>query len=384
MQRLFAATALPLALASLACTKPEEARHPPADGAPVPVVAATAHEETLPLTYRASGTVRGRNTTVLTSKTTGYVRTVRVRSGDVVTLGQPLVELEANDVRASVARARASLDESTEAKAEAESALASAHAGAKVAKSSYDRAAALLQDKAIPQQQYDEAEARWNAAQAQERMAQARVRTVASSIDGARAALGEANATLGYAVISAPFAGRVLERRVDPGALAAPGTALLTIADEGTPRVEVAVEESRADQVHVGDAADVEIEASRGALAGTVGEIVPNVDVASRAFLVKVDLAPDAGPLRPGTFARVGFHVGERARLVVPTTAITSFGALDRVFVLDGGRARLRMITRGEVAGPWTYVLSGLAKDERVVAAPPSDLRDGAPVEVQR
>ncbi len=56
-------------------------------------------------------------------------------------------------------------------------------------------------------------------------------------------------------------------------------------------------------------------------------------------------------PLRPGTFARVSFPIGTKPRLVAPTTALTSFGALDRVFVVDGGRARLRMITRGEAAG---------------------------------
>ena len=49
---------------------------------------------------------------------------------------------------------------------------------------------------------------------------------------------------------------------------------------------------------------------------------------------------------------------------------------------VDAGRARLRMITRGEVEGPWTCVLSGLSKDERVVAAPPADLRDGTAVRV--
>lgn len=382
MRRLPAGLALSSAVILSACAKPE-AHHPPPDASPVTVAGGIAHDETLPVMYRASGTVRGRNTTVLTSKTMGYVRTVRVRSGDRVTAGQPLVDLEANDIRASVARARAALDQSTESKAEAESALVAARANAKVARSSYERSAMLLKDNAIPQQQYDEAEARWHAAQAQEQMAQARVRSVGSAIDEAKAAVGEASATLGYAEIVAPFGGRVLERRVDPGALAAPGTPLLVIADEGSLRVEAAIEESRAGDVEVGDDADVEIDALTKPVLGKVGEIVPNVDVASRAFLVKIDLPAEAGAQRPGTFARVGFHVGSRSRLVVPTTAITPFGALDRVFVIDGGRARLRMITRGASEPPWTEVLSGLAKDERIVVSPPVDLRDGAPVEVK-
>lgn len=379
MGRIFVVALLPSALLSSACAT-GEAHHPRPEPSPASVVTATVHEESLPVVYRASGTVRGRTTTEITSKTTGYIRAVRVRSGDRVAAGQPLVELEANDVRASVARARAALERSNGAKAEAENALAAAEANAKVAKSSYDRAAALLDDKAIPQQQYDEAEARWRTAQAQALMAEARVRSVGSTIEEARAALGEVSATLGYAEIDAPFSGRVLERRADPGALATPGMVLLVISDDGTPRVEAAVDESRAGDVKVGDDANVQIDTLAKPVVGRVGEIVPSVEAASRAFLVKVDLPPDAVGLRPGTFARVGFFVGTRPRLVVPTTAVTAFGALDRVFVVDAGRARLRMITRGESDPPWTEVLSGLAKDERVVDSPPLGLRDGTPV----
>ena len=385
MPRTAIALLLPL-LAVTACAG--EPRHPAPENGPVsvsvPVSVATAHEESLPVVYRASGTVRGRNTTVLTSKTMGYVRSVRVHPGDRVTAGQPLVELEANDVRASVARARAGLDQSSQAKTEAENGLEAARAAAKIAESTHDRMGALLKDSAISQQQYDEAEARWRGAVAQEQMAQARVGSASSSIDEAKAGLGEAQVTLGYASIVAPFAGRVLERRVDPGTLASPGMPLLVVADEGTLRVEASVEESHLDDVKVGDVANVEIQNLPAPIVGKIGEVVPSVEVASRAFLVKIDLPSDAGALRPGTFARVSFQAGSRPRLVVPSTALTSFGALDRVFVVDGGHARLRMVTRGEAQAPWTVVLSGLSANEIVVADPPADLRDGTPVEVRR
>src|SRR5512138_3248915 len=71
------------ALALGACAK-HEAQHPLADGPPISVAVAPAHEEALAVLYRASGTVRGRNTTTLTSKTMGYVRAVRVHAGDRV------------------------------------------------------------------------------------------------------------------------------------------------------------------------------------------------------------------------------------------------------------------------------------------------------------
>jgi RND family efflux transporter MFP subunit len=198
----------------------------------------------------------------------------------------------------------------------------------------------------------------------------------------ARASLSQAQATLDYASITAPFSGRVIERRVDPGALASPGTPLLLVEDDGALRVEAAVEESRAAELEVGDEASVELDSLPAPVAGRVGELVPNVDVASRSFLAKVDLPADLSGLRPGTFARVGFRIGTRPRLVVPKSAITSIGALDRVFVVDAEHAHQRMITWGERQGEWVEVLSGLSSDERVVTRPPAALRDGSLVAV--
>lgn len=378
--RLRARFVVPLIAVAAACGHPEHAVDPP--GPPVPVAIATAHEESLPELYRASGTVRGRTTIALTSKVSGYVRAVRVGAGDSVAAGQLLVELEANESRAGVGRQRAELAHAIDGRAEATSSLEAARAAEELARTSRDRVAKLFETGAVARQALDEAEAQARSAAAQLSAAEARVRGASSAIEVARAALTQGEVSLDYARVVAPFAGRVVERRVEPGALASPGMTLLVIDDGGRPRVETNVEESRAAAIRIGDAVTVEIGA-QAPLTGTVGEIVPSVDVASRSFVVKVDLPGGASGLRPGTFARVAFATGARARLVVPTTAITSLGALDRVLVAEGGRARLRMITRGEVRGPWTEVLSGLSAGEQVVVDPAA-VRDGAPVEVRR
>jgi RND family efflux transporter MFP subunit len=226
-------------------------------------------------------------------------------------------------------------------------------------------------------------QAAWRGALAQEEIARARVRAVASSVDEASAGLAEHQALLEYSRIVAPFAGRVLERRVDPGALAAPGTPLFVIADEGLLRVEAAIEESRASDLKLGDSAIVETDALAAPVVGKVSEIAASVDVASRAFLAKVDL-PEGVQVRPGTFARVRFRVGMRSRLVVPTSAISALGSLERVFVVQGDTVQLRMVTLGTAQPPWTEVLSGLSADEPVVMAAPAELRDGSRVTVAR
>jgi multidrug efflux pump subunit AcrA (membrane-fusion protein) len=371
-------TSLILAAWLLAGCSGVETQRPEPEPAPIAVRLAPTHEEQLDTLYHASGTVRGRTTAVLTSKTTGYVRAVDARPGDRVRAGQVLAMLEANDSSADVRRARAGFDQSLESRAEAENSLRVARAALRIAQSTHDRIATLSASRAIPQQEYDEAQARLEGAEAEEAMAQARLRASGARIDQAKAEVGEAQATLDYSRIVAPFDGQVIERRIDPGNLASPGMPLLVLEQAGTLRVETAVEESRAATVALGDRALVEIEALAQPVLGTVGEIVPTVDAATRAFLVKVDLPADLVGLRPGMFARVDFRLGRTSRLVVPTTAITPNGALDRVFVVDGQNLRLRMVTLGEVQGAWTEVLSGLAAGERVVAAPTPRVSDGA------
>lgn len=369
-------------LLTLAACGGAEHRAPETKTPPVVVATTEAHEEPLAHLYRTSGTVRGKTTATLTSKSTGYVRSVAVRPGDLIKAGQVLATLEANDVAASVRRAHAGFDQSIESRTEAENALAAAQAAARIAKATRDRVAALHAEKAVSQHEYDEADARARAALATERMAEARLRASSSRIAQAKAELSEVQAALDYARITAPFAGRVLERRVEPGNLASPGTPLLVVEEDRELRIETAVEESRADRVSLGDRATVEIGARREQVTVTVSEIVPMVDVASRAFLVKLDLPADVEGLRSGMFARVSFDVGQRSRLVVPTTAVSSAGAIDRVFAVDGDYARLRMVTLGETHGPWTEVLSGVAPGERVIGVPPPSLTDGARVAV--
>jgi RND family efflux transporter MFP subunit len=189
--------------------------------------------------------------------------------------------------------------------------------------------------------------------------------------------VGEAQAMLDYAHIVAPFAGQVIERRIDPGNLAAPGTPIVVLEQQGALHIEVAVDESRVADIRLGETAIVELDAIGHPEEGTVGEIVPTVEVTSRAFLVKVDLPSHLNGLRPGMFGRVGFRVGSRMRLVVPSTAVTSSGALDRVFVADKERVHLRMVTLGEKQGIGTEVLTGLIAGERIVVQPTESLRDG-------
>jgi RND family efflux transporter MFP subunit len=247
----------------------------------------------------------------------------------------------------------------------------------------------LLSQGAATQQAYDEAQGQQQSATAERELAAARIRAGSARIEEARAALVGAEAALAYTRITAPFAGRVIDRRVDPGSQAAPGTPLLVVEDEGALRVESTIDESHASALSVGATAHVEVESAGWAGEGRVIEVVPAMDPVSRSFLVKIELPAPPVParttpattLRPGMFARVQFPIGVDERLTVPVSAIRPEGDLDRLFVLEGGRALLRLVTVGQQHGDNVEVLAGLDPGEVVLSAPPAMLLDGAPAQ---
>ena len=286
--------------------------HGAPEAAPVSVGVTTAHEETLPIIYRASGTVRGRNTD------DAHEQDRRATSapctcapGDHVTAGQSLVELEANDVRAGGrAGARGARSLGRGEGRGGERARGRARRGeARQVDVRRARVAALRRRARSPQQELDEAEARWTGRRGAGAHGRgARRASMSSSIEEAKAALGEAQVDARLREHRrARSPGRVLERRVDPGSARVARDAAARARRRGRRSASRPPSRSRAaHDVKLGDDGDVEIDGARAPLVGTVGEIVPSVDVASRAFLVKIDLPRGAAALRPGTFARVG------------------------------------------------------------------------------
>jgi len=360
----------------------------PAEGtapAPLPLVVVTAGRRPVERTFEVSGTVRGRNTAILTGRIIAAVREVRVRAGDRVHAGQLLATLEDADAQAAVRRARADLSAATEGHAASEQAVRAAEVTARLAGVAHKRMSFLLSKGAATQQAFDEAEGRQQTATSERELAAAQLRGGGARIEEARANMTSAEAALGYTRITAPFAGRVIERRVDPGSQAAPGMPLLVVEDDGALRVESMVDESRASMLSIGATAHVDVESAGQVGAGRVIEIVPALDPVSRAFLVKLELPAAPGTpavatsLRPGMFARVRFPIGVEERLTVPVTALRPEGELDRLFVLEGGRARLRLVTLGQRQSDSVEVLAGLDPGEVVVSAPPVALLDGAP-----
>lgn len=327
--------------------------------------------------YEASGTLRGQQTASLTSKVSGYVEALRVDSGDRVSASQVLAVLDVPELEARVHAAESGLEEAEQAVVEAEAALGAANAQAEVAIATFQRFRELQEKRAVTRQEFDEVEARHEAALAERERATAGLARARSARSRAEAEVRAVRALFDYSRVRAPFDGRVLERQIDLGNLATPGTPLFILEKDGPLRAEVSVEESMAGRIKTGDRADVYVAQRREPLDGTVTKVVPRVDVRSRAFRVEVELpAGSQADLVPGGFVRVALTVGETERLLVPRSAIVTRGQLSMVYVVEEDTPpRLRLVTLGRERGDDVEVLSGLSAGERI-ASEPSQIDD--------
>ena len=319
---------------------------------------------------QVTGTVRSWRTAPLAAQVMANVVAVKVREGDFVRRGQALVVMDGSQYRASADRGQAALQA-------ADHEIASARSDLELAGADFKRIDYLYQKDIISAREHDQAKAKLDSTTARLALARANREQAAS-------ALKQDTVLLGYTTALAPFDGVVTERRVDPGALATPGTPLLTVEEAGHYRLEVTVDERDLKYVRQGESVPVSFDAfDGGALSAKVVQIVPAADPASRSFVVKLDLPGNSG-LRSGLFGRANFTRGQKEAITIPRSAVLENGQLQSVYVVGARNlATLRYVTLGPLTEGRVEVLSGLTPGETVVVDPAGRELAGKRVEVR-
>ena len=320
--------------------------------APVPVRTAQVQERDYQEFNEFVGTVQSRVTTQMSSRITAHILAIPVHAGLAVKKDQVLVRLDDQDIQSQVKQMEAG--------------LSAAEATMKEAEQNHDRYKDLYKAGASPLQALQNAEAN--------------LKTTKAGVEKAKQQIVEARVNLAYTEIRCPFDAIVVERLAEPGDLAAPSRALITIQSPTELRLEAPISESCARRVRTGDPVQVRVDAADVDLRANVTEIVPAVDPKSRSFLVRADL-PSLSALQPGMFGRFEFPCGLRKALSVPPSAVRTQGQLDFVYAVEGKRAHLRLVRLGRSREDKVEILSGLSRRDEVVADPPKTLRDGDPVE---
>jgi RND family efflux transporter MFP subunit len=353
-----AAIACGLALATLA---------PRAQGRLETARVTTAAEER---TVALPGELQAFESVAVVARVQGYVESVAVDRGSDVRRGQVLAILVAPEVAAQVAEAEARVEAAVARRAEADADLASS-------RMTFERLSAANETAgAVAGLELRHAEEALKAATA-------RVESAAKAADAARASRDAVKTLEGYLRVTAPFAGRITERLVHPGALVGPSAGpLLRLEHVTRLRLTVAVPEQYAGAVTRGRRLDFRVPAHGARVfSGAVARAAGSLDQRTRTMAVELDVENADLALAPGMFPEVTWPVTPQSGTVlVPATAVVS--TTERTFVVrvQGGLAEWVTVKRLAVRGDKAEVVGALSVGDTVLVRGSDEIRAGTRV----
>ena len=380
--------------------------------AAVPVAVARLRTASFSTPTELSGSLVAVRSATIGAVSAGRIVSVSVQAGDRVSAGQVLAQVDTAGYGAGLAQARAGASASLAGEAASRSALqaasssidgARAQLGAarsrfELARTTAGRMATLFEQGAISRQQNDEAQANLAAAQAGVAQAQAGLSGAQSGYQAAleqshaasdmaaqaRAGVAAAGVPLREATLTAPFAGIVTAKFVDPGAVVGPGSPIVAVQDPSELELDVAVPDDDLAGLAPGAAATVQVDAIGGkSVPAHIRAIVPSQNPALRSTTVKISLAGRAG-LMPGMFARVILPSAAHQGWAVPLAALVTRAGQPGVFVIREGTASFVPVQSGTVGDKLVEVRGIEGAEVSVAVTNLQRLTEGASVAVTR
>lgn len=292
--------------------------------------------------YPVEGVVEAVRSATLAAQTQGRILEISVDAGDRVSRGQLVARIDAAAASQAVAGAQAQVEQ--------------ARATEINARAQYERTRGLREQQFVSQAALDQAEAGLRAAEA--------------ALRAAEAGRGQAVVARGFSSLTAPIDGIVARREAQPGEMAQPGLALLSLYDPRSMRVLADLPQSRLEALRaLPPSARVEFPDSGRWVDAVAVDLIPAADPQTHTVQARVALPPGLDGVLPGMFARVHFSTGTSARIGVPPAAIVRRGEITAVYVMREGRFALRQVRLGEtLADGRVEVLAGLSPDEEVAS----------------
>jgi membrane fusion protein, multidrug efflux system len=328
---------------------------PASSAAPPPpptVSMARAKRGAISRTVTLPATIRPYEQAVLYAKVAGYLKTIRVDKGDRVRQGELLAEIESPELVADLARQKAEV------------------AVADVAYKRVSEAQKKAPDLVMPQSVDD----------------------ARGKLDVATATLERTQTLLSYTRIVSPLSGIVTRRSVDPGAFipaatsgsVAQSTALMTVMDIRSVRVDVPVPEPEVPLVKVGLPVEVTVDELKGrTFRGAVDRFAYALEEDSKTMTAEAEIPNPDSALRPGMYARVRIAIEtKKDALLVPAAAVVTGKDSASVFVVADGKARRVPVKTGFHDESNVDILEGLAAGQDVILAGPNPPVDGQTVRV--
>jgi len=292
---------------------------------PMPVEFATAKRQAVSEQVLVVGNLIGAATVQVVPRVNGRLQTVTVKLGDAVRQGQVIARVEDLEIREQVRQAEATYKVS-------EASIRQRKADLALAKNNLDRSKSLFERQLLPQQTFDDVDARYQAALAQLDLANAQ-------FEVSKARLDELKITLSNTQIVSPVDGFVGKRFLDPGGFASTNAPVASVVDIRTVRMVANLVERDMRRVPVGTPALVEVDAFPGEkFQGRVSRVAPVFDPATRTAEIEIEVPNAAYRLKPGMYSRVDLTVDTREdAITVPRNALVDLNGQNGVFVAQSG-----------------------------------------------
>lgn len=367
-------------------------------------------------TVAATGKIQPEVEVKLSSEVSGEIIELPIKEGQQVQKGDLLVKINPDLIQAAVSQSQAGLSN-------VRAQLSQAEASLKNAKANYERNRQLFEKGVISKSEWDRSIADYE-------VAQANVQSAYYSVQSAAANVKQSRDNLSRTTIYAPMNGTISKLAVElgervVGTAQMAGTEIVRVANLNNMEVEVDVNENDIVKVAVGDSTIVEVDAYlKREFKGIVTEIANSAQSTLSAdqvtnFKVKVRILPESysdltegkpeyfSPFRPGMTATVDIITNKKNRIIgVPISSIviktdTSSAKktmvketttvdeekFECVFVKDGDRAKLRVVTTGIQDDSNIEISSGLSEGDVVITGPyntvTKSLKSGDLVEVK-
>lgn len=355
------------------------------------VTLAPVQTEAVTRRVEATGTVRAYDLLPILAQVGNLqIQEVRVDEGDVIQPGQVLVVLDSTVIRAQIQQAEAQGAAAQAGVKQRQAALVQAQATLTEAQSNLTRFEALAESGAISDQELEARRTTVATAQEGVRLAQANIASAQAEVQSQQARISQLQIQLAQTQVTAAAGGIIAERFARVGDLSSNQNPLFSVIREGRLELEIPLPETQLPQIKLGSAVQVRSDSDPNLqLQGTVREIAPLVDPATRQARIKVDL-PSGASLRPGMFLRASIVLSSQTGLTVPTGAvITQADGTAGVYRwVAPDQVQFQTVTTGEVldsadpAKARLEILTGLQAGDQVVLEGAAYVKDGDRVQV--
>jgi RND family efflux transporter MFP subunit len=325
----------------------------------MPVQVRIAQSQKIPDSTEYLSILKSRHSATINPQVEGQITKIFVKSGDRVSAGAPLLQIDPLKQEATVS--------SQEAARTAQAANLS------YARVQLDREKKLFEAGVVPKQELDNAQSTYDAAAAQ-------LKSLADQVS-------QQQVELHYYRVAAPMDGIVGDVPVRMGDRVAVTTLLTTVDEPGALEAYIYVPADRAKDLRLGVPVHLVDEAGNGMADTRITFVSPQVDSETQTVLAKAMVENSQTKLRVAQQLRARVVWGTHDGTVIPILAVTRINGRFFAFMAvnegKGSVAHQKLLTVGDTVGNDYVVLDGIKPGDHLILSGLQFLQDGAPVAEQ-